>query len=129
MARYVRFIVHQKNSGGSQAGKSQHVGLFAAGYALLECGELFPHDRKRLEELLAWFSSKLGVPPSNKISPQAIFWYDDVGPFSGRMWELAYILNDHNYTTELITANFIGRAVYQDEYQVAAIPPRKRNHR
>ncbi len=122
MAAYVRFIVHQRI--GSE---SRQVGLFTAAYHLLEEGELLGHDRERLQELLAWFRAELTVPPEGLIPDRAIFWYRDVGPFSGRMWDLAQLLSDHGFTTELITAKFIGRIVYQDEHQFAALPPARRH--
>jgi hypothetical protein len=51
----------------------------------------------------------------------------DVGPFSTRMWELVYLLKENDFSAEQITARFIGRAVYQDKYQFAALPPRRRH--
>jgi hypothetical protein len=44
------------------------------------------------------------------------------------MWELAHLLGEYGYTAELATAGFVGRIVYQDEHQVAALPP-SRCHR
>ncbi len=122
MARYVRFVVHQKI--GDEA---RRLGLFSAAYHLLDEGELFRHDRVRLVELLGWFKAELPVPPSGEIPSQAIFSYTNLGPFSQRMWELAQLLKEHGFTIELITAGFVGRIVYSDKYQLAALPPTRRH--
>ena len=122
MRRHIRYIVHQK------VGKSrQPVGLFAAGYRLLQDGDMDEADYQRLAELLKWFEDKLPVPPKHLIPEDARFWYSEAGPFSERMWELAHLLGEYGYTAELITATFVGRIVYQDEYQLAATPPSRNN--
>lgn len=122
MGRLVRFVVHQKI-----ASETRQVGLFAAAYFLRDEGDLTSHDRERLDELLAWFRTELTVPPEGVIPVESIFWYRNVGPFSERMWELAHLLDDHGFTTELITGQFVGRIVYQDEHQLAALPPTRRH--
>jgi hypothetical protein len=94
---------------------------------LREEGNLHPHDRQRLYELLAWFEAELTVPRRGTIPASAVFWYADVGPFSLRMWELVQLLSEYDFTTELITTRFVGRIVYQDTHQVAAVPPRRGN--
>ena len=105
------------------------MGPFAAAYFLRDDDDLLPHDRQRLYELLAWFEAELTVPRRGTIPASAIFWYADVGPFSLRMWELVQLLSEYDFTTELITARFVGRIVYRDTHQVAAVPPRRGNRR
>jgi hypothetical protein len=79
--RFCRFIVHQRIRG-----ESRQVGLFTAAYSLLEEGELHPQDRKRLEQLIAWFEAELTNPPKGVVPAQAVFWYTEVGSFCERMW-------------------------------------------
>jgi hypothetical protein len=122
MARYVRFIIHQRIRG-----DSRQLGIFSAAYYLRDEGELPRHDRVRLSSLLTWFQENLTVPPEGTIPARAIFWYGDVGPFTQPMWALARLIKDHGFTAEQITAKFIGRVVYQDRYQVAALPPTRRH--
>ena len=38
------------------------------------------------------------------------------------MWELVQLLSEYYFTTELITARSVGRIVYRDTHQVAAVP-------
>jgi hypothetical protein len=122
MGRFVRYIVNQK-----VAGQSREVGLFTAAYQLRDDGDPTGYDHQRLGELLAWFRTELAVPPRHLIPAGAVFWYRDVGRFSQRMWELAHLLGEYGYTAELVTASFVGRVLYQDEHQVAAIPPTRRH--
>jgi hypothetical protein len=102
-------------------------GLFVAAYHLRDVGELPRHDRERLEQLLAWFEAELAIPPRGMIPVRAIFWYANVGPFSQRMWELAQLLDDYDFTAEQITARVIGQVVYRDKHQRAALPSRRRH--
>jgi hypothetical protein len=121
MARFVRFVVHQRIKG-----KPRHSGPFTAAYYLRDNEELLPSDRERLDQSLAWFEAELTIPPRGTIPPSAIFWYADVDPFSERMWELVQLLREHNFTAELITARFVGKVVYRDKHQLAAVPRRRR---
>ena len=122
MSRYVRYIVHQR-----VGEERRQVGLFAAAYSLRDDGDLDGHVCQRLEELLAWFRAELPVPPGHLIPDGAVFWYREAGRFSQRMWELAHLLGEYGYTAELVTAAFVGRIVYQDEHQVAALRPSRRH--
>lgn len=123
MERRIRFVVYQR-----VPGEPRQVGVFTAAYWLLREGELRRHDRERLGELLRWFEAELTIPPKGTVPSQAIFWYGNAGPFSERMWELAQLISEYDLTTELVTARSIGRIVYQDQHQAAAIP-RKRSPR
>lgn len=122
MARHIRFIVSQRIPG-----HSREVGLFTAAYYLLREGDLTANDYRWLEQWLAWFESELAVPPQGTIPAGAIFWYRNAGPFSKRMWALARLLDHYGLTTELVTGQFIGRIVYTDRHQVAAIAPTRRH--
>jgi len=121
MARFVRFIVHQRIRG-----NPRHSGPFVATYSLRDDEDVLESDRERLQQLLGWFEAELTIPPRGTIPPDAIFWYADVGPFSGRMWELVQLLKEYDFTAELITATFVGKVVYRDKHQLAAVPPRRR---
>jgi hypothetical protein len=122
MKRYLRFIVHQKIGG-----ESWPMGPFSAAYHLLDDAELARYDRERLGQLLVWFERELTVPPRGTIPSQAIFWYSEVGPFSQRMWELAQLLSEYDFTVEMVTAKFVGRVVYEDQHQVAALRTARRH--
>jgi hypothetical protein len=122
MAHFIRYIVHQRIRW-----QPARVGLFAAAYHVRRSSELLPHHRSRLDRCLDWFGRALTTPPLGTIPAQAIFWYADAAPFSEQMWELARIVEDYGFTTELITSRSVGRIVYRDTHQLAAIPPRRGN--
>ena len=123
MSRYVRFIVNQR-----VPGHRREVGLFTAAYHLFREGELSQSDYSELEQSLKWFESELTFPPKGIIPDTAIFWYRNVGPFSERMWAMASLLDRYGFTTELVTGGFIGKIVWRDAHQFAAIRP-TRQHR
>jgi hypothetical protein len=118
MARSIRFVVHER-----VGSDRRQVGLFTAAYHLSHEGLLLAHDQERLQELLGWFVRELPVPPCGTIPPRALFWYVNAGPFARRMWEMAALLKEYRFTAELIKARVLGRVVYRDEHQLAALPP------
>ena len=120
MARYVRFVVHQRVER-----DSRRVGLFSAAYYLRYEEILFSHDHGAIDRLLTWFEAELTLPPRDKIPIRAIFWYKNAGPFSHKMWELAQVLDNYGFLAEQITARIVGRVVYEDEHQLAALPPHR----
>jgi hypothetical protein len=123
MARSIRFVVNER-----VCGDVRRVGLFTAAYHVRDEGVLLPHDQDRMEELLDWFGRELPVPPCGTIPQRALFWYVNAGPFARRMWDLAGLLKEYRFTAELITTRILGRVVYRDQHQVAALRlgPRQR---
>lgn len=124
MARFVRFIVHQR-----VARQFRQIGLFTAACFLQAQGRLQHHDQLRLTSLLSWFRAELPVPPQGSIPSSTVFWYLNAGPFAQRMWELADLLREYDFTVELITSTFVGRVVYRDKHQVAAVARASREER
>jgi hypothetical protein len=120
MARFIRFVVRQRIKG-----QPRNPGIFAAAYFLRDRSDLLDNDKALLESLLGWFESKLAIPPKGTIPPNAIFWYGNAAPFSERLWELIQLLREYDIVVEHITNSFVGKVVYQDKYQVAAIPRRR----
>jgi hypothetical protein len=114
---YCRFVVTQHVED-----DPRQVGLFAAAYYLRREAELYAWDRERLEELLSYFREHLPIPPEGTIPDDAIFWFVDTGPFHGFMRDLAFLVSEYGFTVELKSSEFVGRVVYQDQYQVAALP-------
>jgi hypothetical protein len=41
------------------------------------------------------------------------------------MWELAELLREHDFSVEQLKARCIGRTVWGDRYQIAAVPHRR----
>lgn len=121
MGRYVRYLVHQR-----VAREPTRAGLFTAAYALWDGDDLARHDRAALRGILTWFGTELTIPRGVDIPIRAVFWYRNTHRFGARMWELAQFLDNQGFHTELIARPSVGRIVYRDEHQVAALPLRNR---
>jgi hypothetical protein len=90
---------------------------------LKEAGELRVDEQQHLEELLEWFRLHLPVPHVSQRDERAIYWYKpSAKQHIGRMWELARFLELHGYDVEMVTTAFAGLAIYQDDFQIGAIP-------
>ena len=83
----------------------------------------------RLDRLVDWFNDCLRVP--NRLTllrhghaqRKAICWFKkSAARYIARAKEIAAILHKNNITTELWLTNKPGYIVYEDTYQVAAVP-------
>lgn len=118
MSMYVRFVVHQRLS------KSKHdSGVFVAAEHLREHGELSAEESERLEALLEWFRLHLPLPHVSQRDVRAIYWYlPSAKQHISKMWELAHLLENHDYQVEMVTTEFAGLITYRDDFQIGAIP-------
>lgn len=114
---YIRFVVAQID----RRSKRQQ-GVFAAAYAILDSVELGDADRDELRANLRWFASHLPIPPDFD-SDRAIFWFkSDAGEVTRRIWELVHALRRNQFHVDLIRTRRPGYIVYEDRFQVGAIP-------
>lgn len=121
---YIRFVVPAKDED-----SGREMGLFTAGGILAEEGQLYDYQLEQREQLLAWFSNNLAVPhvqaaKSNYYArPQAISWFKaSATEHIARMREYAEILKSHDLEVSQLTTERPGKIVYEDAYQIAAIP-------
>ena len=115
----VRFVVYQRLS------RFKHnIGLFQVAQHLLDEGDISIEEREELEAIVEWFRLNLPLPPYEaKRDPRVLYWYrSGAGEYIRKMWGLAHLLEAHDYAVELITARFVGKVIYEDEWQVAAVP-------
>jgi hypothetical protein len=121
---YVRFVTStlDRNS-------SRRRGVFQAVGDLVDDNELFDHELAELQAIRKWFSQHLDAPDrfarSSKsgAAAKAISWYKSTATeHISRMHEMCRILNEHGITTEMITSARPGYVVFEDEYQIAAVP-------
>ena len=99
-------------------------GVFIAAQSLEEAGRLSSDELADLRELTGWFAQALPTPPnSDDLDPKAIYWFKDgVGELRQKVWELAQLLRSHGVHVELIKTQKPGYVIYEDEFQVAALP-------
>jgi hypothetical protein len=112
---YLRFAV------GRMGAASHHrLGIFRAAGALEEGGILSDHERGRLRRALRWFNKKLRVP---RVTSRAVFWFKaDAAECVGRVWQIVRLLDAHDTIVWMMRSEWPGQVVYEDCYQLAALP-------
>jgi hypothetical protein len=107
---------------GKAAGDSsvRRLGVFTIAYDV--CRELDAGQARPLRDELSWFERHLPVP--RRIDERSIFWFrSDAGEVATRVWQLVDLLVAHGWLIEVQRVRlFPGRVVYEDDYQIAAIP-------
>ena len=105
------------------------TGIFDVAYDLRDSGEFPAADWVGLYLLLAWFEDHLPVPTRFARSRRrnayhdAICWFKaDAGPCVSRVRELAALLGRHGQPTRMLRTDRPGYVVYEDPYQVVAVP-------
>lgn len=121
---YIRFVVHALDR---DSGRRQ--GLFQALGRLKDRGALSPADEAAYEEVRLWFRAHLAVPGrfSRSRKPHAaavaLSWFRVTAhEHIERMRVMAALLERQGVLVEVIKHARPGYIVYEDEYQVAAIP-------
>lgn len=121
---FVRFVIEEKdpNSGGRQ-------GLFQALATLEDRGELLSEDHDTYARTSKWFEQNLNEPrrfvrSSNPSAKRiAISWFKDTATrHIDAMRTLAGIAEAHGLTVRMIATDRPGYVVYEDEFQVTAVP-------
>jgi hypothetical protein len=119
---YVRFVTDLRDWR-----SHQKLGVIRAAWSLedqMDCA-----DWDHVELLSSWLDRNLRVPHrfsrSRKRHAQkkAVCWFKDVAarPLS-KVREIAAILERYNVATRMLKTNRPGYIVYEDDFQVAAIP-------
>jgi hypothetical protein len=121
---FVRFVVPFQD-------QDSHclTGVFQAVYGLRDGGLLVDDERERFEVIRQWFNRHLPVPRRFARSRRpharrnAVCWFKaHAADYLGRVRELAGLLERHGVPTEMLRTERPGYVVYEDEYQVAAVP-------
>lgn len=124
--RFVRFVILARDA---SSGKPQ--GFLHALANLQNYNRLTPEEGMKVAEAFAWFEAHLPTPErfgrSMKAgaSKNALSWYRATArEHIRRTRTLLPILHAHGFLTKMVTAHLVGRIVYEDEYQVVAVPHR-----
>jgi len=103
-------------------------GLFHSASALEDNADVPLADRRALDDIMVWFKVNLPVPDSFTVHEdqwrtKGISWFrDSASEHISRMRGMAAILERNDVPTQMITAKVVGRIIYQDEFQVVAMP-------
>jgi hypothetical protein len=118
---YLRFVVTQIDEYSNRP-----RGLLVTANELVDSGKLSPEEEAQLEDILDWFDENLPSPDIDKFQKRwyrAIFWFkSEADDCISRIWEMAYLLEYHGYLIEMQKCRKLGRIIYEDKFQVAAIP-------
>ncbi|TWU30077.1 hypothetical protein Pla144_08630 [Bythopirellula polymerisocia] len=103
--------------------------VFGALGHLLETGTLTDYEFSRLQELDDWFTTNLQEPTrlarsrKNDAEKKAVCWFKaDASECIANLREIVSVLNNHDLTIRMLKSTNPGYVVYEDKYQIAAIP-------
>lgn len=122
---YLRFVC-------SRIDEDSHrrLGVFQAAYELLRSDVLIESvDKDALRTALDWYREHLEAPDRLSRSrranaaPNAISWYRQTAhDHIQHMHQLCIVLNRYGVATEILRTERPGVIVYEDEFQIAAVP-------
>lgn len=120
----LRFVTDEIDSA---SGKRR--GLFQVAARLRDSTDISAADHHRLRALFDWFNANLEKPTrmaaSNRprAKAQAISWFRDTArEHLVRMWEMVEIVSTYGVMVEQIRTARPGYVVYEDDFQVTALP-------
>lgn len=124
MTSFLRFVVSERDH---RTGKAQ--GVFTALYGLERDGKLAPYELEWFRSAEDWFNAHLKAPQKLSRStradaaPAAITWLKaSAHEHVTRMRELDALLEHKDFVVEELKTDAPGYVVYEDEFQVAAVP-------
>ncbi len=110
----------------------KQVWVFQAMYHLRRKDVFLHEDAEKINELRDWFDQYLEPPTqftkrrTSKETGTAISWYHDTAKeHIAKMYEMSRILEKYGIIVSVVRREDPGYIVYEDEYQVAAIPYRE----
>jgi hypothetical protein len=121
---FVRFVTPYRDEDSHRL-----EGVFQAVYRLRDEGRLRQGEAKWLEAMRQWFNAHLPVPTrfsldrGRQAHRRAICWFRaDAAEHLGKVRELVALLERHGVPTRRLRTPRPGYIVYEDAFQVAAVP-------
>ena len=122
---YVRFETLKQNHC-----SASRLGIFQEAGRLRDSEELTESDHDYLSEHLSWFNEHLTIPACLKEPGyhRAICWFHPRAqkPIF-RIREVCALLEEYGIFIEQVESRFPGKIVYEDGWQIVAIPFRKKS--
>jgi hypothetical protein len=109
----------------------QELGVFHAARDLRDSGLLSQHDEEILQEIRDWFNDNLdkpakftnAKPPHYRKRKNGISWFKpSAKEHIGKIRELIAILENHDISVRMIKTDRPGYVVYEDQFQIVAVP-------
>lgn len=121
---YLRFVV---NAVVEDSNRLQ--GVFGACYKLSDDGKFTYAEAEQFAALTKWFGKNLKTPDkfvrskNPNAKEKALSWFkDSAKEHISKMREMAELLKNHGISVRMIRENRIGYVVYEDEFQIVAMP-------
>ena len=117
---FIRFTLLSNDS---DTGKK--VGILVAGHTLRDEGDIAVEEHRELRLRLKWFDDNLYVPLTydNPQNRRALSWFKGTASKPIRyMWDLKRILDQHGLHVDVLKTRNPGKVIYEDGWQVVAIP-------
>ena len=124
MERLIRFVGLVQNTE-----NSSRMGIFSLLYVFRQNCDLEDYELRELERHCNWLGMHLRIPPPLKDNGnhRAISWFRSTAkePLK-RIRGVKAILEEYGYIVEQITTTDPGTVIYEDGWQVVAIPQRRK---
>jgi hypothetical protein len=124
---YIRFVIPSRHEDSHRL-----TGIFYAAGQLLDSGRLSEDEHEWCDEILDWFNCRLPFPDRFSRSRrrhacgEAVCWFrDNAARYIQKVRELAAMLNRRGNSVEMLWTGRPGYIVYEDSYQVVAVPFRE----
>jgi hypothetical protein len=121
---FIRYVV-----AGRDEDSHRLLGVFHAAHRARHQGLFDEEESRQYEGLRRWFATHLPVPArfSRSRRPHApgnaVCWLKaDAAEHADKLRALAAMLERHGFVTQMLWTRRPGYLVYEDDYQVAAVP-------
>ena len=128
---FIRFVSPEINADSKVA-----EGIFGAASDVDDDWPLEDFERRQLREIFRWFNQNLRVPASFSTSRHhytnrhGVCWFKDSAKTHLQViWELAGLLDRCGCLIYIIKLQWPGKIIYEDEFQVVAVPERDQRQR
>lgn len=117
---FIRFATLERDI---DTGRS--IGILVAGHTLRDVGEISVDEHRELRLRLKWFNDNLHIPPTydDPQNKRALSWFKSSATKPIQyMWDLKRMLDQHGFHVDVLKTLEPGKIIYEDDWQVVAIP-------
>ncbi|MDF2821355.1 MAG: hypothetical protein K0R15_1796 [Clostridiales bacterium] len=101
------------------------VGIFSLSWRLIRNNVFSIEDEKIFVNIEQWFKDNLPEPPiytdDNSIGAITYFKVDSTYHMIEKLNPVIELFRKHNIAFDIVYTDFVGKIIYEDEYQVAVI--------
>ena len=122
--RYIRFVTTETHEP-----YGHRTGVFKAAYNVLRKPEISDEAHSELDNMVAWFEQNLPVPDkfTTSTNPRAqnvsLSWFKPTATECiQRFRSIVSIIEQHDYSVEMLRTDRPGYVVYEDDFQIVATP-------